>query len=141
MDWGTVLSDVDYLAVALGVIASFVIGFVWYEPRVFGEMWRRGVGLTKKQMENPENMGRTMALTALFSLISTVFFAALLIGLGTDSAGEGALHGSVIGFTILGLRMAIHNNFAMKSLDHSLIEAGYDVLVLAVQGAIIGAFL
>lgn len=141
MDWGAAISDVDYLAVLLGVIASFVIGFVWYEPRVFGEIWRKGVGLSKKEMESPEGMGRIMGLTALFSAVSTIFLAAILIGLGTTNAGEGALNGAIIGFMIVGLRLAVHNNFAKKGLDHSLIEVGYDVLVMAVQGAIIGALM
>ncbi len=141
MDWGNTLSEVNYIAVVAGVVASFVIGYVWYEPRVFGEIWRKGVGLSKKDMDNKEGMGMIMGTTAIFSLVSTIFLAALLLGLGTDTAGEGALNGAVIGFTIVGLRLAVHNNFARRSLDHSLIGAGYDVLVLAVQGAIIGALI
>lgn len=141
MDWATTLSDVNLVAVLLGVLASFILGYIWYEPRMFGEQWRKGVGLSKKEMDNPEGMGKIMAATFLFSAISTLFLAALLLGLGTDSAGEGALNGVVIGFAIVGLRLAIHNNFAKKSFDHSLIEAGYDVLVMAVQGAIIGGLI
>ncbi len=141
MDWATTLSDVNYLGVVLGVVASFVVGFVWYHPKVFGEVWRKSAGLSKKDMDSKEGMGIIFGGTAVFSFISTVFLAAILLAFGTDTIGEGALHGAVIGLTIVGLRTGIHDMFSRKSLDHTMVQAGHDVVVMAIQGAIIAALI
>jgi hypothetical protein len=141
MDWGTALSDVNLVAVIVAVLASFAVGMVWYAESVFGKMWRKGAGLSKKDMDSKEGMGAIFGGTALFNIVSTLFLAVILTQLGTDSASEGALNGAVIGVTIVGLRNGIHLLFARKNLDHIMVEAGYDLVTMTIQGAILGAWI
>jgi hypothetical protein len=45
------LTQVNYLAVLVATIASFVLGFIWYNPKVFGKSRMKGAGLTKKDVK------------------------------------------------------------------------------------------
>ncbi len=38
-------ANVSWLAVIIGAIAAFIIGGLWYSPKVFGTKWAEGSGL------------------------------------------------------------------------------------------------
>ena len=37
---------VNYWAVLLATIVNFVFGFLWYSPKLFGEIWANAIGIT-----------------------------------------------------------------------------------------------
>lgn len=39
-----ITANVSWLAVVTGAIAAFLIGWLWYSPRLFGTKWAEGVG-------------------------------------------------------------------------------------------------
>jgi hypothetical protein len=41
-----ILTDVSWIAVIAGTIISFLVGWLWYSPKLFGEKWAQGVGVT-----------------------------------------------------------------------------------------------
>ena len=43
--------EVNIWAVLLATLMSFVVGFVWYMPGVFGEQWRKLIKMDKKTMD------------------------------------------------------------------------------------------
>ena len=40
----------NYLLVFLTGLIPLVTGFVWYNPKVFGNTWMRAAGLTEEQL-------------------------------------------------------------------------------------------
>ena len=36
-------NDVSWLAVAVGAVVSFLVGWLWYSPKLFGPKWAEGV--------------------------------------------------------------------------------------------------
>jgi Protein of unknown function (DUF1761) len=48
-----ITTGVSWLAVLAGAIASFLLGWLWYSPKLFGEKWAAGSGV---QMGSAENM-------------------------------------------------------------------------------------
>lgn len=65
---------VNYLAVLLAAVASFVLGWVWYGP-LFGKTW---VKLSGKEMGDKDKMPMAMGLTFVAALVTAYVLAALL---------------------------------------------------------------
>ena len=42
---GELTTNVSWMAVIVGAIASFLLGWLWYSERLFGEKWAVGVGV------------------------------------------------------------------------------------------------
>lgn len=51
--------DINYLAVLVAGIVSFVIGGLWYSPILFGNVWVKLSKFTKKDMEAAQKKGMT----------------------------------------------------------------------------------
>ena len=49
MDWIDGLGELDWVAVAVATVASYVLGFAWYSWSLFGKSWAGALGMTKEQ--------------------------------------------------------------------------------------------
>ncbi len=38
-------ANVNWLAVIIGFVLSFALGWLWYSPKLFGVKWAEGVGV------------------------------------------------------------------------------------------------
>lgn len=75
---------VDYLTVLYAAIASFIFGFLWYSPALFGNHWMKLNGLTRKQIKNAQK--KSMAKLAFINFVGTIITAyvlAVFLGLAT----------------------------------------------------------
>jgi hypothetical protein len=43
-------TEVNYLAVLLAAAATMIIGFLWYSPILFGNVWMKQIGLKAEDM-------------------------------------------------------------------------------------------
>ena len=41
--------EINFLAVLVAALSSFVVGFVWYNPKVFGTIWMNEIGMTEEK--------------------------------------------------------------------------------------------
>ena len=41
--------EINFFAVLAAALSSFVVGFIWYNPKVFGTIWMTEIGMTDKQ--------------------------------------------------------------------------------------------
>ena len=85
---GELTTDVSWMAVIVGAIASFLLGWLWYSDRLFGEKWAEGVGTELGKVR--ANVGALVAqivglflmswfvsVTAASNLLFTVILATL----------------------------------------------------------------
>lgn len=49
-------------------VAAMAIGFIWYNPKVFGTAWQKASGLTDDDIKSA-NMGKIFGLAFLFSFL------------------------------------------------------------------------
>jgi len=63
---------------ALAAILPLVVGFVWYNPKVFGNAWMRETGMTEEKAKNA-NMLLTFGLTYVLSLLMASLIGMLSI--------------------------------------------------------------
>lgn len=60
--------QVNFLAVLVAALIPLVIGFIWYNPKVFGKVWMEAADMSKEKMEGA-NMGLVFGLTFVFSFL------------------------------------------------------------------------
>ena len=64
--------EVKLLSVLFAGIASVVIGYVWYHPKVFGGAWARMVNLSPEALERGK---KKMPLMVFFGLLASMLAA------------------------------------------------------------------
>lgn len=131
-------STINWLAVLVAGLSSFVIGGIWYSPGLFGNAWMKDSQLTETDIKNG-NKGKIFGFTALFSLIMAANLAMFLAD--TPQMKTDVTWGTMAGF-LAGIwtfsAIAIHSLFELKSWRHIFINGGYSVVALTLMGAIIG---
>ena len=45
--------NVNWLAVIIGFVLAFALGWLWYSPKLFGRKWAEGVGLDHDEHGQP----------------------------------------------------------------------------------------
>lgn len=121
------ISLINWLAVAAGTVAAFVLGMLWFSPRLFGKAWATG-SHDIQPPASPPVMAMTIQLVATFLL-------ALVVGMTETS---GALLVAIAAILAVGLFVAGMDLFSQKSGRATVIDAGYVVasgaLMIVAQG-------
>ena len=152
------------LSALAAALSTFIVGFIWYNPKVFGNAWMKAEGLTDEQLKKG-NMAKIfglsfiLAFVAGFMVIPTVVihqfgalgmvggdpelakpsYAAFLADYGDAfrTFKHGALHGTILGVGLVFPVIAINGLYSHKSWKLILITAGYWVVSLVIMGGII----
>lgn len=134
-------SGLNWLGVILATLSTFVVGYVWYDVRVFGNTWLKLVGLTKEESENTEGMGKVYGLTALQSFLAAILLGCLIIATDTTGIVDSVLFAAIVGLVLRAGTHIMHNGFAKRDVKLTLIDGGHDVVSLAVMGLILSLFI
>ena len=70
--------EMNWIAIFVSALATLVVGFVWYNPKVFGTVWMKETGLTQEELAKG-NMLKIFGLTYIFSLIIVIIESSLTI--------------------------------------------------------------
>ncbi len=130
------ISTINYLAVIVAALATFVIGGLWYSPVLFGTAWMKENGFTEDQLKQT-NMVKLFGFSFLFSLVMA-FNLAMFLNDTNTTAGWGAAAGFLAGFGWVSMAIAITALFERRSGRYILIHAGYMTVSFVVMGFIIG---
>ena len=151
----------NFLAILVATLSSFVVGFIWYNPKVFGNIWMKEIGMTEEKARQ-SNMIKVFGLTFVFAFMLAFMMPTIVIhqvgamqlagGNANDEAflaymqvhGEafrtfkhGALHGCIASLFIVLPVIATNALFEQKSFKYVAITSGYWVIVMTIMGAII----
>ena len=69
--------ELNYWAVLLASLSTFLLGCIWYSPAVFGKAWMKENGFTEEGMKN-SNMVKIFGLAFVLAIISAVNLAMFL---------------------------------------------------------------
>jgi hypothetical protein len=130
--------DINYLAVFVAALSTFLIGGLWYSPILFGNSWMKANGFTEEDVQGT-NMVKVFGFSFLFSLLMAFNLAMFLADKGT-TASWGATAGFLAGFGWVGLGIAIIALFERRSWKYILINGGYMTAAFVVMGLILGAW-
>ena len=134
------LQNLNYIALVIATIASYVLGFVWYHWRVFGESWANALGLTKEEADKTEGLGGAFAISLASGLAKTILIALLMSATNTSGVLDGAFLGAVIAVVFTVASLGYYNGFARTPSKLTLINSAHSVVELTLIGAIIGIF-
>ena len=151
----------NFYAVLVSALVTLLVGFVWYNPKVFGTIWMNETGMTQEKAKQ-SNLLKVFGLTIFYSLLLSTIMPSLVIhqmgvlGVfeGNDKNPEfiefmnlhgdafrtfkhGALHGFISGVFFALPITAINSLFEQKSWKFILVTSGYWIVSLTIMGAII----
>jgi hypothetical protein len=145
--------EINWLAVFIASLSSFVIGAVWFGPKTFYPIWIKAIRGSVPTERTEMKLGETLLMfggTYLGALIQVATLAFVFMFFRELAPGFGASTGAIWGFIFatgigafssLSHRMFGHpNGRVYQSLKVWLIEVGQDIVCLTVAGAILGAW-
>jgi len=134
--------SVNYLAVFLAAVVSFVLGMLWYSPVLFGKQWMKLSGLGKKDIGKAKKKKMTgIMLTAFIAnLVMAWVFLYLLGMLGYSDVLSGIVLGFLVWIGFFATTMLGSVLWEGKPWGLYVINAGYQLVNLVVIGAVLGAF-
>ncbi|MBX3047157.1 MAG: DUF1761 domain-containing protein [Anaerolineales bacterium] len=132
--------DINYLAVAFAALAAFFLGFIWY-TFIFAKPWQALIGMGSKgkgkaSTQQTPDLGRLLIMSLILEIIMAFALAAFL-GRGAGAV-PGLTYGLVVGVWVAAA-FGVNYMYEGKPLKLWLINAGYNLVVFAVMGLIIGA--
>jgi hypothetical protein len=132
--------SVNWIAVVVAMVASMALGFGWY--MVLANQWMGALGKTRDQiMSGGGNQATPFIISALMQLVMAYSLALLIPRLmGTTNITNGLIVGfhMWLGFVITS--MIINHRYQGSKWSLTLIDGGYLLGVLLVQGVVIGLF-
>ncbi len=126
--------SINIVAVIVAAVAAFAVGAVWYGP-LFGKKWQKIVGLSDKQLQD----GQAKVFGGAF-VLTFIMAVALAMFIGDNDVVYGLCAGLAAGVGIVATAFGVNYLFEHRSLDFYFVNAGYNVVTLAIIGAILGAF-
>jgi hypothetical protein len=133
------MGSVNLLAVFVAAIASYLVGALWYLPRIFGAQWMVENGKTRESMRiTGANLPLMNGVALLAALISSYALARLLITPDYHSLEIGLKRGFGVGTCIVAMSFASSYAFEQRSARHWAINAGCFVLQFSVMGMVLG---
>lgn len=152
---------INFKAILVASFSSFIVGFIWYNPKVFGTIWMNETGMTEEKARQ-SSMLKVFGLTFVFAFMLAFMMPTLVIhqigalqlagGNEKDEAfiaymqvhghmfrsfGHGALHGFFAALFIVVPSIATNCLFEQKSFKYAAITSGYWIIVMTIMGAII----
>ena len=151
------------LAIVVAAVSALVVGFFWYNPKVFGTAWMQAAGMTDEQIKGG-NMLKIFGLALVFAfLLATAMPGIVIHQMGVFSlvGGDpsvalpsyealmadygdafrtfkhGAFHGVLTGVFVALPILGTNALFERKSAKYIFINSGYWIVTLGVMGAII----
>jgi Protein of unknown function (DUF1761) len=131
-------ANVNWLAVLVSTISSFIIGAIWYSRVLFGKVWAKSNNLTDEQIR-AGNKAKIFGVSFL-----CIFFAAVNLGFfladPSINAMTGTFYGFLTGFGWVLPAFGVVAMFELKSWTWILINGFYWVVSFTVMGLIFGVW-
>ena len=158
--------EINFLALLAAALSTLVVGFIWYNPKVFGTIWMKESGMTEEKMK-----GANMALTFGMSFLYAFFIAMVLqfltihqfgalsmiggdvsmakpsytafmadYGNGFRSFKHGALHGFISGLFLALPLLGTNALYERRSFKYVLVTGGFWIVCFMIMGGIICAW-
>lgn len=158
--------EINFLALFVAALSTLVVGFVWYNPKVFGTIWMKESGLTEEKMKGG-NMLLTFGVSLLYAFFISLILQMLTIhqfgalgmvggdpsiakpsyeafmadyGLAFRSFKHGALHGFMTGLFLALPLIGTNALYERRSFKYTLVTGGFWIVCFMIMGGIICAW-
>ena len=129
--------DLNWYAVVVAALVPMVLGALWYSPVLFAKPWMRAAGRTMEDMQGAQ-LG--YVISAVGALLSSYALARIVHWAEVDDLWNGGLVGLLIWVGFVATVLAVTTYWGGRPRSLWLINAGYQLVSLAIMGAILGAW-
>jgi hypothetical protein len=128
---------VNWLAVIVATVASMALGFGWYT--VLAKQWLEAIG---KKKEDINQADFTPYIWSVVVQLVMAYFVALLTPaiFGATNVANGILCGAHMWLGFVITSMILNHRYQGAKWSQTLIDGGYLLGVLLLQGLVIGLF-
>lgn len=157
--------EINFIALLLSALSTLVVGFIWYSPKVFGNIWMKEAGIREEQMKG-SNMILIFGMSIFYAFLISFLLQFLVIHqfgaigmIGGDPSKalpsyqafmndygtvfrtfkHGALHGFMTGLFLALPIIGVGALYERRSWKYVLIAGGYWVISCMLMGGIICA--
>ncbi|WP_108882229.1 DUF1761 family protein [Anderseniella sp. Alg231-50] len=123
-------TGVSWLAVVAGAVVSFLAGWLWYSPKLFGPKWAEGVGVEMGSADE-------MPIGAMVSQMAGLFLMSWFVGVTAVSNTLATVILATLAFVVLAYSGGM---FAKKSGYARNVDAGYWIVSLVIMIVCQGIF-
>lgn len=127
------MESLNILGVLVAAASAFLIGGLWYSPKMFLNTWLKESGVQPKERHGPT----PFIVSFVFALIASALFDLYVPHPDISTALSFAF---VIGAGWVGTSFGINYQFGGKSVKLLLIDAGYHIVQFLLIGLILGAW-
>lgn len=127
--------DINWLAVIVAALTSFVVGGLWYSPLLMGKAWQAENKLSDEQIQGG-NKARIFGFTFLWSVLMAANLAFFVSGV--ESLGEVLFYSLAAGFGWVSMGLFVIGLFELKTTRYMLINAGYQTISFLLMGLVLG---
>ena len=127
--------QLNWLAIIVAAISTFLIGGIWYS--LFQKQWMAVNNFTMELLQR-RKLPLVFGLSFIFSFIMA-FNLAMFIG-AKSGVQFGLIAGFLAGFGWVFFSIGIISLFEKRSFKYILINGGYMTVAFTVMGAILGAW-
>jgi Protein of unknown function (DUF1761) len=158
--------EINFLALLVAAISTLLVGFIWYNPKVFGTIWMKESGMTEEKMKGA-NMALIFGLSVLYAFfisfilqmvtihqfgalgmiggdptIAKPSYAAFMVDYGNAfrSFKHVALHGFMTGLFLALPVIGTNALYERRSFRYTLITGGFWIVCFMIMGGIICAW-
>lgn len=158
--------EVNFLALLVAALSTLVVGFIWYNPKVFGTIWMNESGMTEEKMKGA-NMAMIFSMSVVYAFFISFILQMLTIHqfgalgmIGGDVANakpsyaafmsdygdvfrtfkHGALHGFMTGLFLAIPIIGTNALYERRSWKYTLVTGGFWVVCFMIMGGIICAW-
>lgn len=158
--------EINFLALIAAAASTLIIGFIWYNPKVFGTIWMKESGTTEDKMKGA-NMTLIFGMAVFYAFLMAMVLQFLTIHqwgaigmIGGDATNakpsftafmndygtafrtfkHGMLHGFIAGLFLALPIVGTNALFERRSWKYTLISGGYWIVCFMIMGGIICAW-
>jgi hypothetical protein len=135
------LGEINWLAVAVAALATFMLGGVWYTA-LFGKAWQKAhhIDETKMtEMQKARPMPVFLAWQMVCYIIISFGMAVIITGTGIASLSEGATLGACIWVVVAAVVLTNHLPTPTEWTGY-FIDVSYQAIYCVGTGALLGAW-
>ncbi len=123
--------------IAIVVLIQQFIGFVWYSPYMFGNLWIDHVGKSVEVLKMAGYM--PFLISALGAILLCFILSKLIYAVEARTANDGLKLGFYCWLGFVLPTITVHYAFAGRSPELILIDAGHFLINLCLAGTILAA--
>jgi Protein of unknown function (DUF1761) len=160
--------ELHYWLILVAGLIPLATGFIWYNPKAFGNAWMKSAGMTEENMKGA-NMALIFGLCYLFGCILASALMTIVIhqfGFNSVMQGDttpetaaymknffelygnrfhtfkhGAMHGTISGLFIAMPIIGTIGLFERKGFKYIAVHTGYWMFTMALMGGVLCAFM